>query len=124
MQRLGCQHVTVQGDNLKALMATPAPFTANKIHKLNHPYAEWKIAPQIKELSKVDPLSGPDWNGVKASMDTDYLSDGGKRLDEFLQNDPVVSKRFGDAERFFLDAENVAKEAILKEIERSRTEQD
>ncbi|CAM1509878.1 Fc.00g002130.m01.CDS01 [Cosmosporella sp. VM-42] len=123
MQRLGCHHVTIQEANLKSLMATPAPFATKKSVKQKHPYAEWKIAPGIEGLSKVDPLLGPNWDGVKASMDTDYVSNGGKKLDEFLQKDPVVSKRFRDAERFFLNAENVAKEAILKEIETVRAEQ-
>ncbi|OQV10433.1 hypothetical protein CLAIMM_14431 [Cladophialophora immunda] len=112
MAELGCQHVTVQGPNLKKLMETldTLPPVLNK--KPKHPYAEFAVAERLKTLETLDPLSGPDWNGVQATMDTDFVVDGGKKLDQFIAENAVLNRRFADACRFFLGAEEKAKVAI------------
>ena len=116
MAELGCHHITIQGPNLKALLDTPDTLPRVATEKPKHPYAEMVTPKRLRSLSTTDALAGPTWNGIKASMNTDYVADGGAKLDEVIQSDPVVSKRFADATRFFLDAEAKAKGAIEKEI--------
>ncbi|OAL23397.1 hypothetical protein AYO22_06447 [Fonsecaea multimorphosa] len=112
MAELGCQHVTVQGHNLKKLMETPdtLPPVVNK--KPKHPYAKFTVAERLKTLEALDPLSGPEWNGLLATMDTDFVVDGGDKVDKFIAENSVLNRRFGDACKFFLEAEGKAKSAI------------
>ncbi|EXJ70754.1 uncharacterized protein A1O5_05744 [Cladophialophora psammophila CBS 110553] len=112
MAELGCQHVTIQAHNLKQLMETPdtLPPVVNK--KPKHPYAEFVIAERLRRLVALDPLSGSEWNGVLATMDTDFVADGGEKLDNFIKINSVLNKRFGDASKFFLEVEEAAKVAI------------
>ncbi|KIW21668.1 hypothetical protein PV08_02248 [Exophiala spinifera] len=112
MAELGCQHVTVQGPNLKKLMETPDTLAPVLKKKPTHPYAEFTVAERLKTLETLDPLSAPEWSGRLATMDTDFVADGGKNLDRFIAGNLVLNKRFGDACKFFLEAEEKAKEAI------------
>ncbi|OAP55772.1 hypothetical protein AYL99_09924 [Fonsecaea erecta] len=114
MAELGCQHVTIQGHNLKKLMETPDTLPPVVKKKPKHPYAEFAVAERLKTLEALDPLSGPEWNGVLATMDTDFVVDDGEKLDKFIAENPVLNKRFGDACKFFLEAEEIARAAIEK----------
>ncbi|KIW77210.1 hypothetical protein Z517_09656 [Fonsecaea pedrosoi CBS 271.37] len=114
MAELGCQHVTIQGPNLNKLMETPDTLPPVAKKKPKHPYAEFAVAERLKALETIDPLSGPEWNQVLATMDTDYVVNGGEKLDQFITENSVLNKRFGDACKFFLEAEEKAKVAIEK----------
>ncbi|KAJ9150894.1 Transaldolase [Pleurostoma richardsiae] len=116
MAELGCQHVTISAANLVALRETPDSLPPVTRPKPKHPYAELATPERLRVLSTVDPLAGPDWNGVLATMDTDYVADGGAKLDEFLRTDPVAGRRLRDATQFFLQAEDKARQAIEKQI--------
>ncbi|KAL1850071.1 hypothetical protein Plec18167_005421 [Paecilomyces lecythidis] len=116
MAEIGCQHITIRSHNLKELMETPDALPAVATTKPKHPYAELATPERLKVLSTLDPLSGSNWDGNKASMETDYISDGGAKLDQYIKQDALVSKRLQDAIDLFLDAENKIKVAIEKKI--------
>ncbi|RFU31978.1 hypothetical protein B7463_g4372, partial [Scytalidium lignicola] len=116
MTELGCQHVTVQAHNLKTLMETPDSLPRVSSKKSEHPYADLVTPERLKSLSTLDPLARPDWDGVLASMNTDYVAKGGAKLDQFIKEDPLVSKRLNDAMEFFLESENKAKLLIEEKL--------
>ncbi|KAL1836164.1 hypothetical protein VTK73DRAFT_5185 [Phialemonium thermophilum] len=117
MAEMGCQHITVSAANLKKLVETPDTLPPVTRPKPAHPYAGFAVPERLRALLSTDPLAGPHWDGVKATLgQVDYVADNGARLDQFIQSDPVVSKRFADAEQLFLAAENEARQAIEKEI--------
>lgn len=119
MAKLGCQHITISGANLKLLMDEPSMVDESTLPRKQSStsYANMSTPPSLKFLSNIDPFSGPGWDGKKATMETDYVGNEGAKLDEFLKSDGFVKKRFQDAMDFFLEAEEMAKEAILKAIE-------
>ncbi|UKZ69467.1 uncharacterized protein TrAtP1_010474 [Trichoderma atroviride] len=116
MAELGCPHVTIPPHLIKTLLETPdtLPLPTTKKAKLS--YAEFATAQRLTKLSTIDPLAGPDWDGVLADMQTDYVANDGEKLDEALKRDVIANKRLKDAEVFFIEMENKAKEAIEKEI--------
>ncbi|KAM0512864.1 hypothetical protein ACHAPE_008364 [Trichoderma viride] len=116
MAELGCPHVTIPPHLIKTLLETPdtLPLPTTKKAKLS--YAEFATAQRLTKLSTIDPLAGPDWDGVLADMQTDYVANDGEKLDEALRRDAIANKRLKDAEVFFIEMENKAKEAIEKEI--------
>lgn len=116
MAELGCQHITISATVLKILMETPDNLPPVTTEKPKHPYASLATPERLKALSTKDELAGPSWDGVLATMDTDYVADGGAKLDEFLKKDKVVAERFNEAAEFFLKAENKGKEAIEAQI--------
>lgn len=117
MAELGCQHITISAAVLQMLKDTPDTLPKVDTEKSKHPYATLSTAKRLKGLSQKDDLAGPEWNGVFATMDTDYIANGGAKLDEFIQADPIVKQRFNDANSFFLDAEDKARRAIEHEME-------
>ncbi|KAL6882200.1 hypothetical protein HDV57DRAFT_51942 [Trichoderma longibrachiatum] len=117
MAELGCPHVTVPPHLIRALLDTPDTLplpTTKKPTKLN--YGEFATVQRLTKLSTIDPFARPDWDGKLADMQTDYIANDGEKLDEALNRDPVAGKRLKDAELFFIEMENKAKEAIEKEI--------
>ncbi len=115
MAELGCPHITISAANLKALMEMPDDLPP-PASKPKGRYAEHATAKRLTALSSIDPLAGPGWDGKLATMETDYVSDGGAKLDAFIAQDPIVSKRFEDARKFFLASEEMAKVAIEVEM--------
>lgn len=116
LAEMGCQHITISAAVLKALKETPDTLPPVTAPKPEHPYASLATPERLKVLSSKDDLAGPDWDGVFATMDTDFVSNGGAKLDEFIRNDPLVTKRIGDASRFFLDMEDKARKEIERQI--------
>lgn len=116
MAELGCPHVTIAPHLIKTLLETPdnLPLPTTKKAKLS--YAEFATAQRLTKLSTIDPLAGPDWDGKLADMQTDYVANDGEKLDEALERDTIANKRLKDAEVFFIDMENKAKDAIEMEI--------
>ncbi|OCT44596.1 hypothetical protein CLCR_06350 [Cladophialophora carrionii] len=114
MAELGCQHVTIQAHNLQKLMETPDTLPPVLRTKPKHPYAEFVVADRLQPLATLDPLAGPGWDGVLATMETDFVADGGAKLDKFIETDAVLQRRFADACKLFLGAEEEAKAAIEK----------
>ncbi|KAK6450231.1 transaldolase [Trichoderma asperellum] len=116
MAELGCPHVTIPPHLIKTLLETPdtLPLPTTKKAKLS--YAEFATAQRLTKLSTIDPLAGPDWDGKLADMQTDYVANDGEKLDEALKRDTIANKRLKDAEVFFIEMENKAKDAIEKEI--------
>ncbi|KAK2599896.1 hypothetical protein N8I77_011613 [Diaporthe amygdali] len=112
MAELGCQHVTISPRDLVALQETADDLAPITSQKPTHPYAAYKVVERLQTLLAMDPLAGPSWDGKLASFETDYLSDGGERLNKVLQEDNAARKRFQDATKFFLDAENRARTYI------------
>jgi transaldolase len=117
MAELGCPHVTIPPHLIRTLLDTPDTLplpTTKKPAKLN--YGEFATVQRLTKLSTIDPFARPDWDGKLADMQTDYIANDGEKLDEALKNDPIAGKRLKDAEVFFIEMENKAKEAIEKEI--------
>ncbi|KAL1886707.1 hypothetical protein Plec18167_000641 [Paecilomyces lecythidis] len=113
---LGCQHVTVIEPNLRALQGTPDTLPAIEKPKPAHPYATFETPERLRTmLSKVIP-DGTTSEHQIALLETDYLANEGEEFDKFIQRDEVVRRKFDDARRFFLDAEEKAKVAIENEI--------
>ncbi|KIW63882.1 hypothetical protein PV04_08852 [Phialophora macrospora] len=112
MAELGCQHVTIQAHNLRKLMETTDTLPPVVGTKPKHPYADFVVADRLRALATLDPLAGPGWDGVLATMDTDFVADGGAKLDRFIEADALLNKRFGDACKLFLEAEEEAKATI------------
>jgi transaldolase len=117
MAEIGCQHVTIQAHNLRALLETPDTLPPVTTTKPKHPYKQFATPERLKTLSTLDPLRGPDWDGVLATMQTDFVENGGAKLDEFINEDAVLNKRLKDATSLFLNAEEQAKVAISKVME-------
>lgn len=116
LAEMGCQHITISAAVLKALKETKDTLPPVTTTKAKHPYASLVTPERLKALSTRDGLAAPDWDGVLATMDTDFVSDGGVKLDQFIRNDPLVSKRIGDATSFFLEMEDKAKKEIEQQI--------
>lgn len=116
MVELGCQHITISAAVLQALQDTPETLPPVTAEKPKHPYATLVTPERLRGLSSKDGLAGPDWDGVFATMETDFLADGGAKLDEFIRNDPIVSKRLEDATNFFLGMEDKARQVIEHKI--------
>ncbi|KAF2099537.1 aldolase [Rhizodiscina lignyota] len=119
MPELGCHHVTIRADNLRALMQTPCtlPTLSARHAKPKHPYAEIATPDRLRCLSKLDPLAGPNWDGILASSrKVDYVANGGEALDNAIHENPVMNKRFKDAMELFLNAEEKARVGIEKAI--------
>ncbi|KAI1135127.1 transaldolase [Hypoxylon sp. FL0543] len=116
MAELGCQHVTISASLLQKLMQTPDNLPPIVGQKPEHPYATLATPERLKVLSTMDGLAGPEWNGIKATMETDYVSHGGQKLDEVFRQDAALRRRFDDAAQFFLKAEEQAKVAIEQEM--------
>lgn len=117
MAELGCQHVTIQQPRLRELMESPDTLPAITKPKNRHPYATLETAERLRELSKLDPLAGPEWDGMLPPLDVDYVANSGEKLDLAIEQDAVASKRIQDAMTRFIDAELKAKgiiEAVMK----------
>ncbi len=112
MAELGCQHVTIQASNLQRLMETSDTFPPVTRIKPKHPYAEFAIPERLRALATLDPLAGPEWDGLFTTTRTDFLANGGEKLDTFVKENVVLNKRFTDAVKFFLGAEEEAKATI------------
>ncbi|KAF5697360.1 transaldolase [Fusarium mundagurra] len=110
MAELGCAHVTINGHNLRVLIESPDTLPQASIRKPKHPYAGFQTVERLKALSTKDSLTGPSW--TRLSNTTDYIVNGGAKLDAFIRSDAFVGKRFHDAVKFFLEEEKKAKAAI------------
>ncbi|KAK5989480.1 Transaldolase-like protein [Cladobotryum mycophilum] len=115
MTELNCPHITIPPHLLTTLLQTPDTLPLPTPKKTFH-YAEYATAERLIKLSTADPLAGPDWDGKLATAETDFVADGGAKLDAFIKSDPVASKRVGDAEAFFLEMEDKARIVIEKEM--------
>lgn len=98
-------------------MDTPDTLPPVVGQKSDHPYATLTTPERLKILSTTDGLAGPNWDGTKAVIETDYVSQGGRKLNDFIRQDRIMSRRFKDAACLFLQAEEEAKIAIEREIE-------
>ncbi|KAJ5371952.1 hypothetical protein N7517_003958 [Penicillium concentricum] len=116
MAELGCQHVTITGGNMKALLETPDSLPPVTTSKPTHPYAGLTTAERLKCLSRVDSLSPAGWRDILALGATDYLANNGSALDQAIKADGFVAKGIQDAMDWFIEAEEIAKEAIEREI--------
>ncbi|KAL7793852.1 hypothetical protein V8C37DRAFT_409413 [Trichoderma ceciliae] len=116
MAELGCPHVTIPPHLIRSLLETPDELPLPATQKTKVSYAEFATAKRLTKLSTIDPFAGPAWGGKLADMQTDYVANDGEKLDEAIRNDPIAGKRLKDAEVFFLEMENKAKDAIEKEI--------
>jgi transaldolase len=118
LAELGCQHITILAPLLKALMDAPDTLPPVTTTKSAHPYAELATPERLRVLSTKDDLAPPGWDGVLATMETDYLQDGGRKLDEFIAGDQIVKRRMEDAATFFLKREDEARKVIEGKIAR------
>lgn len=116
LAEMGCQHITISAAVLKALKETEDTLPPVTAAKPKHPYASLATPERLKALSTRDDLAGPEWDGVFATMDTDLVSGGGAKLDEFIRRDPIVTKRITDASNFFLEMEDKARKEIERQI--------
>lgn len=118
MGEFGCQHATIPEDILQQLSildcrSNPPPGTEK--YKGNG-----TPAPRLAHLAKTDPLSGPQWNGVVASTDIDYLADNGAALTKAIAEDDVTSRALDEALKAFVDNElqsRMAIEDVLAQLE-------
>ncbi|EXJ55387.1 hypothetical protein A1O7_08314 [Cladophialophora yegresii CBS 114405] len=87
MAELGSQDVTVQAQNLQKLMETPDTLPPVVGAKPKHPYADFVIARRLQTLATLDLLAGLGWDGVLATMDTDFVADGGAKCNRTDANE-------------------------------------
>ncbi|KAJ6114237.1 hypothetical protein N7486_000015 [Penicillium sp. IBT 16267x] len=116
MAELGCQHVTITEENMKALLQTPDSLTPVTTSKPTYPYANLITPARLKCLSRVDSLSPAGCSDILPSGSTNYLANDGRYLDEAIQADGFVAKGLKDAMDWFIAAEEKAKHAIEREI--------
>lgn len=109
MAEIGCEHITVTIPNLKTLSETRDTLPQVQATKPAHPYANHVTPARLKEISRLD-LLAPE------ATSTDYLANQAENLNEAIQADEAVAKRFSDAMEYFLAAEATAKSAIEQEI--------
>ncbi|PYH92642.1 aldolase, partial [Aspergillus ellipticus CBS 707.79] len=119
---LGCQHITVLAAHLKELQETPLDATAlAKYPFLQNPppkekegayYNKYQTPERFVGHTKIDPVAGPEWDGVLADIHKDYLKDNGNALSEAIENDPAVVKKMKDVLDAFLEGEAIARRAI------------
>lgn len=51
----------------------------------------------LRKLSAIDPLAAADWDGEVASINIDYLANGGAELEKATKKDPITVTRLADA---------------------------
>lgn len=116
MAELGCPHITISAANLQALAETVDTLPPITNTKPSIKYDGWKTPTRFEALIKTDPLASKGSTPAVASMEIDYVANGGQKLDDYINGDATVKKRIEDARDFFLLAENTAKTAIEAEI--------
>jgi hypothetical protein len=93
------------------------PILANPPPKKQEPYyANFTIPTRLQGHLKIDPLTGPGWDGVLGDVNVDWLKDDGKALSEYMEADPAVVRKMKDVLNAFGGAEIKAKAAIEKHI--------
>ena len=78
-------------------------------------YANFEIPARLQGHLNIDPLVGPDWDGVFADTKTDWLKDDGRALSAAMEADPAVVRKMKDVLNAFGGAEVQAK-AKLRSI--------
>ena len=106
---LGCHSATISHQVLNQL--AKLPYDASKqpgegTLKQIHPYQIAAPTPaRLARLSRVDPLSGADWDGKMASTEVDYLANQGSELEKAIDADLATKERLRDALELFIGAE-------------------
>ncbi|EIW68077.1 hypothetical protein TREMEDRAFT_32879 [Tremella mesenterica DSM 1558] len=114
---IGCWAVTLPPVLLKELAETPDDSPPSGIPKPNHPYMHRpSLSKRLAHMVGLDPLAGKEWEGNQASLDVDYLADGGAALEEAMKKDAVVLPRLKQAVDLFNGREDEGKEWILETL--------
>ena len=119
---LGCHSATISPQVLNKLAKLPydvAKQPGEGILKQSHPYQNAAPTPApLAWLSRVDPLSGADWDSKVAGTDVDYLANQGAELEKAIKADLSTKQRLRDALELFIGAEKKSQakveEAILQ----------
>jgi transaldolase len=82
-----------------------------------HPYKDAASIPlRLQKIQQLDPLADPTWDGQLASVEIDYLANGGAELDNANEADPETKRRLSEALANFVAAEKRSQDKILGEM--------
>ncbi|KAJ7636838.1 hypothetical protein FB45DRAFT_788926 [Roridomyces roridus] len=111
-------HATISAEVLAQLAALPATSSPSAripgVPKVDmtKPYENARPTPErLANVSKTDPIK-PEWDGVRASTDIDYLADNGKALQDAIERDPATKQRLYEALELFKGGELRSKALI------------
>ncbi|KAJ6007781.1 hypothetical protein N7540_011757 [Penicillium herquei] len=95
-----------------ALLENPKPKPETPYYK------DLKTPDRFTHFNKIEPLAAADWDGKRAEIHTDYISNDGKALVEAMQSDPAVVRKIKDVFDAFSDGERRAQVALQAEIDK------
>lgn len=110
MAEFGCDHATIPEDIL--LQLSMLDGVANPPPGDDVPKKTGVLSPRVADLLKVDPLSGPDWDGALPSTQVDYLQDNGAALTQAIAADSMTEKGLYEALEAFKGNELQSRRAI------------
>lgn len=110
MAEFGCDHATIPEDIL--LQLSMLDSVANPPPGDDVPKKTGVLSPRVAHLLNVDPLSGPDWDGILPSTKVDYLKDNGSALTQAIAADPMTEKGLYEALEAFKGNELQSRRAI------------
>lgn len=116
MAEFGCEHATIPDNILTELRTLDVETKPPPPYKSEAPGVP---AARLAHLAATDPIAGPGWDGKIASVDVDYLADGGKELDKAIEADEMTKRGLKEALEMFQERERQSRAAIeevLKEI--------
>ncbi|KAK2593543.1 hypothetical protein QQS21_008766 [Conoideocrella luteorostrata] len=113
---LGCHSATIPYtvlDQLAQLEYDPAAQPGKGQPKPVHVYKSPVPAPKrFDNFATTDPLASKTWDGKLASIDVDYLVDGGAELTKAIEADPVSKERLAIALELFINGELRSKDKV------------
>lgn len=116
MAEFGCEHATIPVNILAALANLEAEANPPPPYKSE---GTGVPAARLAHLASTDPLAGDAWDGKVASVEVDYLANGGEELQQAIEADPMTKKGLKEALDLFQECERKSRaaiEAALKEI--------
>lgn len=91
---------------------SPQEAELEQQQRLAHPFAR-KLPAEFLPLLEKDPLSA-DGLPFKVDPSVDWLANGGKALDDYINSDIETARRLQESLDLFIKAEDVAKEVVEK----------
>ncbi|KAJ6780678.1 hypothetical protein PWT90_01338 [Aphanocladium album] len=109
MAEFGCEHATIPENILADLRrldveTNPPPPCQGQ--------ATGVPAARLAHLAETDPLAGDGWDGKVASVEVDYLANGGEKLQEAIEKDPMTKRGLQEALEMFQECERQSRAAI------------
>lgn len=110
MAEFGCEHATIPANILDELRALDIDAKPPPPYKSDN--GTGVPASRLAHLASKDPLAGKDWDGKVASIDVDYLANGGEALQKAIEEDEMTKRGLKEALEMFQECERKSRAAI------------